>query len=608
MEKNEKTEAASKEKLVVGPDEVDTSKTGLSARAEKEITSTGSNRLQRVTSSLRTTRSRILPDAAAPPRQLVTRRLAAHFIDACMIAMTTTVFFVVFLLSQDLSVKQNMGGVLSYLTNIPHDIATGFFTPAGIFAAVLGIWLLSFLNGVLPGSVAFYAFLALLFGSGEIPTDDLSPRAYVAVQLVYLFTPLLYNVLFVYYKGTTPGKRFVGLSMISHPDESAIIDESKGKLSLGNITAREVMRMLYLDLILPWWFPLSYLFKWKRTDRMLYDRLACTEIESRVPVDTSVITKKEKRYDKRASLVLFSAAVCFLSLVYMGLLQEPVAIIVNKFELKVLKATNGKLYAERLADSVIYRDRDYFTNSERSTMRLNEDIPYLERVVSVINSRGLDRKKLLRPYLQLGLLYQMRGNYAPNRDQEIKDEKASAKWFEDYLKLAAELHAAPDSESLARDWSIPDLNYQMAELYLRLDQYDESIRAAERSLHQNSEGARRVRPFVYYAMIKAYDRINDKESVIETLGALRDYYQGELDKALAGGGDIKRVHPIYQDLFNAYLRLGGVLSDLDRADQARQQVKFARLLYDKYGASSPADLKDLDDLVSRIAKQSDSPQ
>ncbi|NJL72770.1 MAG: RDD family protein [Candidatus Competibacteraceae bacterium] len=221
--------------------------------------------------------------------------------------------------------------MLAYFTGLSNDFASGFFTIDAVFAGLLAIFLLSLLNAVFPGCISILAFFALLASAGDFSVDDLSPRHYLFVQIVFLLAPLAYNVILEKIFHTTIGKWLMGLGLNLYGEDGNRLKTEPGWL---NLMAREVLRMLYIDFVLPWWYPLSFAFKWKRSERMLYDRLALTGVVE------EVVEKEPGQsafYRKRAQFVLFTAGGAMLSLLYLGVLQEPVHLALNKIYLKVAK-------------------------------------------------------------------------------------------------------------------------------------------------------------------------------------------------------------------------------------------------------------------------------
>lgn len=99
-----------------------------------------------------------VPKKDAPFSTLLPRRLAAHVIDALILAAFCTVFYLLLGISEDLENKRSLAAVLAYLSGLPGDFASGFLSIDALLASVLAVFLLSLINASLPGSVAIMAF------------------------------------------------------------------------------------------------------------------------------------------------------------------------------------------------------------------------------------------------------------------------------------------------------------------------------------------------------------------------------------------------------------------------------------------------------------------
>ncbi|MBK8221753.1 MAG: RDD family protein [Candidatus Obscuribacter sp.] len=547
--------------------------------------------------TLRLTKSRILPPVDAPPRTLLPRRLAAHAIDACVIALICTGIYLLVGISQDLNSRRSLASVLAYFTGLSSDFASGFFTIDAVFSGLLAIFLLSLLNAVFPGCISILAFFALLASAGDFSVDDLSPRHYLFVQIVFLLCPLTYNVVLQKKFHTTIGKWLMGLGLNLYGEDGGRLKSEPGWL---NLMAREVLRMLYIDFVVPWWYPLSFAFKWKRAERMLYDRLALTGVVEEV-VDKE--PGQSAFYRKRAGLVLFTAGGAMLSLIYLGVLQEPVHLALNKIYLKVAKFADPKLYTEGLIRSIIYHDQSYYQNKGDLTA-ISGDIDQITRVLSVMKSRQVDERRRCRLNLALALLYETRALSRSSESLSKSDNLAAAANFETYVEIKDRngLPVEDKTLNLDKDWHVPSVLYQMSELYLRLERYEDAVKIAERAL-TSSDTKDSVKPFIYYVEVRAYEKLDDKAKMITTLERLRDLYKQELETALGSKGG-RQVVPVYQDLFQTRLRLTKLYMEQNRRLDARKEVEAARSLHikmaDELGESFKVYSKELDEFLSRL--------
>lgn len=547
--------------------------------------------------TLRLTKSRILPPLDAPPRTLLPRRLAAHAVDACVIALICTVIYLLVGISQDLNGRRSLASVLAYFTGLSNDFASGFFTIEAVFAGLLAIFLLSLINAVFPGCISILAFFALLASAGDFSVDDLSPRHYLFVQIVFLLCPLAYNVVLEKIFHTTIGKWLMGLGLNLYGEDGNRLKTEPGWL---NLMAREVLRMLYIDFVLLWWYPLSFAFKWKRAERMLYDRLALTGVVEEV-VDKE--PGQSAFFRKRARFVLFTACGAMLSLVYLGVLQEPVHLALNKIYLKVAKIADPKLYTEGLIRSIVYHDQIYY-QSKGDLTAINSDIDQLNRVLSVMKSRQVDERRRCRLNLALALLYETRALSASSEALSKRDNLAAAANFETYVEVKDRngLAVEDNTLNLDRDWHVPSILYQMSELFLRLERYEDAVKIAERAL-ASKDTRDSVKPFLYYVEVRAFEKLDNKDGMISTLERLRDRYRQELDTALASKGS-RQVVTVYQDLFQTRLRLTKLYMEENRRLDARKEVEAARSLHikmaDQLGESFKVYSKELDEFLSRL--------
>lgn len=552
--------------------------------------------------TLKQTSSRILPAKDAPARTLLPRRLAAHVIDALILAAFCTVFYLLLGLSEDLESKRSLAAVLAYLSGLPGDFASGFLSIDALIASVLAVFLLSLINASLPGSVAIMAFLALLLSPGDV-SDNLSPSHYLLVQIVYLTAPVLYNVLFEKLSGTTPGKHLLGLKLKSFADPEFTQDdmsEDSVKSSPGwmNIFGREILRLLYIDFVLPWWYPLSFALKWKRSERMLYDRLAGTGVvsESRGKSNPESETEPKKysarasQYESRAAFILFSLSAFFFALVYIGLLQEPLHLVGKKITLKVLKYSNPAQYGDYLVSSLVYHDKAYY---QAGGGRLEADILALRRVLSVAKARNLEPLKYKRIYLQLALLNEELSLQPIDKGLAYKAQSESIKYFEHYIDICAQTGLPLESaQSLAKDWHIDSILYQLGELYLRAERPGDAVKVLRQAL---DSGSGKEKPFVYYALIRAYEALSDQDGAINALGELSNLYIGELETAYAQGNDAQ-VQTIFADFFQTRLKQIKALKKASRKKEAEKIVKNTKFIMHKYADARFGEKQELDEL------------
>lgn len=549
--------------------------------------------------TLKQTSSRILPEKDAPARTLLPRRLAAHVIDALILAAFCTIFYLLLGISEDLENKRSLAAVLAYLSGLPGDFASGFLSIDALLASVLAVFLLSLINASLPGSVAIMAFLALLLSPGDV-SDNLSPGHYLLVQIVYLTSPVLYNVLFEKLCGTTPGKHLLGLK-IKGFDQDGVDIQAPTSPGWLNIFAREILRLLYIDFVLPWWYPLSFALKWKRSERMLYDRLAATGVVSEIAVGEIAETgesgkarrsKEISRYEKRAALILFSLSAVFFGLVYIGLLQEPLHLVGKKITLKVLKYSNPAQYGEYLVSSLVYRDKAYY---QGAVGRLQDDILNLRRVLSVAKARKLEPVKYEQIYLHLALLNQELSLQPIDKGQAYKAQLESIKNFEHYIDICTQagLPLEKDTQSLVKDWHIENIRYQLGELYLRAERPEDAVKVLRQALDSSVLG--RERPFVYYALVRAYEALSDQEGAINALNELSGLYIDELESAYAQGDDA-RVQTVFTDFFQTRLKQIKALKKASRKQEAAELVKSTKLVLHKYADSRLGEKQELDEL------------
>ncbi|MBX9940663.1 MAG: RDD family protein [Candidatus Obscuribacterales bacterium] len=554
--------------------------------------------------TLKQTSSRILPAKDAPARTLLPRRLAAHVIDALILAAFCTLFYLVLGLSEDLESKRSLAAVLAYLSGLPGDFASGFLSIDALIASILAVFLLSLINASLPGSVAIMAFLALLLSPGDV-SDNLSPSHYLLVQIVYLTAPVLYNVLFEKLSGTTPGKHLLGLKLKSFSEadfahEDNAQDSVKDNPGWLNIFGREILRLLYIDFVLPWWYPLSFALKWKRSERMLYDRLAGTGVVSESKekpkeeskAELEELSARSSKYERRAALILFSLSAVFFALVYIGLLQEPLHLVGKKITLKVLKYSNPAQYGEYLVSSLVYHDRAYY---QAGAGRLEDDILALRRVLSVAKARKLEATKYRKIYLQLALLNEELSLQPIDKGLAYKAQLESIKCFEHYIDICEQtgLPLAKDTQSLAKDWHIDNILYQLGELYLRVDRPGDAVKVLRQALE--SSGLGRERPFVYYALVRAYEALSDQEGAINALDELSGLYIAELETAYARGDDAK-VQTVFTDFFQTRLKQIKALKNASRKQEAEKILKSTKLVMHKYADAHLEENQELDEL------------
>ena len=267
------------------------------------------------------------------------------------------------------------------------------------------------------------------------------------------------------------------------------------------------------------------------------------------------------------------------------------------------KYADPKHYTEGSIRSIIYDVQSDYQNKGDLTA-ISGDIDQITRVLSVMKSRQVDERRRCRLNLALALLYETRALSRSSESLSKSDNLAAAANFETYVEIKDRngLPVEDKTLNLDKDWHVPSVLYQMSELYLRLERYEDAVKTAERAL-ASSETKDSVRPFLYYVEVRAYEKLDDKAKMITTLERLRDLYKQELETALGSKGG-RQVVPVYQDLFQTRLRLTKLYMEQNRRLDARKEVEAARSLHikmaDELGESFKVYSKELDEFLSRL--------
>jgi tetratricopeptide (TPR) repeat protein len=147
-----------------------------------------------------------------------------------------------------------------------------------------------------------------------------------------------------------------------------------------------------------------------------------------------------------------------------------------------------------------------------------------------MKSRQVDERRRCRLNLALALLYETRALSRSSESLSKSDNLAAAANFETYVEIKDRngLPVEDKTLNLDKDWHVPSVLYQMSELYLRLERYEDAVKTAERAL-ASSDTKDSVRPFLYYVEVRAYEKLDDKAKMITTLERLRDLYKQELE-------------------------------------------------------------------------------
>ncbi|MBK7748802.1 MAG: RDD family protein [Candidatus Obscuribacter sp.] len=519
-------------------------------------------------------------------------RLASHLIDAGFIAIVCTIIYVCLGITWDLVSQTSFDNVLGYLYGLPKDIQSGLFPVDAIFAKLLAVFIIFFINAVFPGCICMLAFFALLGNPDVISQNDLSPRFYLIAQIVFFSIPVFYHAFFLTLYGVTPGKKIFGLKV--------------QKLSLGHALLRESLKLFYIDFVLSWWYPLRAIVNLVRPKAsklalaLPYDRLAGTKI-----YDGSSVS----RHKALATIVWSCGLTLTIGLVYVGLLKEPIADAMLNSRLSYLERTDKDKYLNKLVKNLKYRKRSFYQNqSEANRLRLlTEDITTYEHALALLKKSGGTQKSLSPLYAQLAVMCEERSLHDHLPSEQQRDLANAAAYFESYISLRDAESRPLENDWFKANWEQSNVLYELSEIYLKLERYKDAETISRRAIDElTKEDKYKTLPFVYYVLIRSFERQNMPAEQAVALIDLCAIYRGYLDQAITdttGKSDsVKRekIMPLYTDLFSTELRLADRFYSQNRVVDAQEHLDKARKLYDQYGQGESEDGKVLKELTDKI--------
>lgn len=537
-------------------------------------------------------------EEASESEPALSSRLASHLIDASFIALICTFIYVSLGITWDLVSQTSFDNVLGYLYGLPRDIQSGLFPVDAIFAKLLAVFIIFFINAVFPGCICMLAFFALLGNPDVILQNDLSPRFYLMAQIVFFSIPVFYHAFFLTLYGVTPGKKIFGLKV--------------QKLSLGHALLRESLKLFYIDFVLSWWYPLRAIINLVRPHAkklalaLPYDRLAGTKI-----YDGSSVS----RHKALATIVWSCGLTLTIGLVYVGLLKEPIADAILNSRLSYLERTDKDKYLNKLVKNLKYRKRSFYQNqSEANRVRLlSEDISTYEHALALLKKSGGTQKSLSPIFAQLAVMCEERSLHDRLPSDQQRDLANAAAYFESYIKLRDAEDRPLENDWFKSNWEQSNVLYELSEIYLKLERYKDAETISRRAIDElTKEDKYRTLPFVYYVLIRSFERQNKPAEQAVALIDLCAIYRGYLDKAISETtGDTatvrrQKIMPLYTDLFSTELRLADRFYNLNKSAEAQEHLAKARQLYEQYGEGEAEDGKVLQELTDKFASKKPS--